>query len=90
MVYEVMFTGVVETRSTERTVKLQHYPHGPALEVRCCEFTATKSHQIHALKKDYRGWHSVKTTAFCLSPVNRACTGQEVLNRGNSGRLVPT
>ena len=65
--YEILFTGVTQTGLHDRTiVQLQHYPDGPILTVECCQFTPTQKHQFHALKKNSSGWHSTKTTAYCL------------------------
>ncbi|KAI6508394.1 hypothetical protein MCOR10_010916, partial [Pyricularia oryzae] len=62
-----MFTAVQSVRfDTQKTAYLQHYSDGPFLSVKCCEFTPTYKHQIHALKKDANGWHSVRTTAYCV------------------------
>lgn len=69
--YEILFTAVIQTRLKDQKVaQLQHYLNGPTLEVACCEFTPTQSYQIHALRKNSSGWHSTKTTAYCVANSN--------------------
>ncbi|SMY30114.1 unnamed protein product [Zymoseptoria tritici ST99CH_1A5] len=67
MTYECLFTGVMQTASTPRTVRLRHYDDGPFLEVDCTQFDPTDKYQINVLTKNSSGWHMAETSAYCLT-----------------------
>ncbi|KAF4947934.1 hypothetical protein FSARC_13861, partial [Fusarium sarcochroum] len=70
--YERRFTGVKRLASSlngVRRVTLRHYNTGPGIPVDCGEFEpeSSRHYQYHALKKNWAGWHVVKTTSYCLA-----------------------
>ncbi|KAI8648151.1 hypothetical protein NCS56_01547300 [Fusarium sp. Ph1] len=66
--YKVLFTVVVPSTASDRIlpISLSHYPNGPSITVTCQEFRPTFENQTLAVRKDTRGWHKVKTTAYSL------------------------
>ncbi|OAA60577.1 hypothetical protein SPI_05701 [Niveomyces insectorum RCEF 264] len=84
--YKALFTSVACLESERRTASFQHYSGGPSLAAVCRAFVPTQHYQVHALRKDTRGWHTMKTTAYALEDPDafdmqayvRACVGRVV------------
>ncbi|KAI8648873.1 5'-deoxynucleotidase [Fusarium sp. Ph1] len=66
--YRLLFTVVVPSTASDRIlpVSLSHYPDGPSITVTCQEFRPTFENQTLAVRKDTRGWHKKRTTAYSL------------------------
>ena len=65
--YEILFTAVPWNEPSSQTVRLRHYPNGPALKVECCKFLATDKNHVHVLQQNSSGWYPQETTAYCLT-----------------------